>query len=151
MDYQRQVVQNLRSGPMLLDDQAGFETRIWMNWLYDDRTECFSVMTDMPAGDYLDLVEPAHSAKGALSGQRDTLKTTTAKRIRDRMVSDIRRGAVLPPVVVGVVVSEEAFATYSTDNHDDDLAKILLPADRAELSIIDGIVPPQERETLDCG
>ncbi|MBM9593432.1 hypothetical protein [Roseitranquillus sediminis] len=110
-----------------------------MNWLYDDRTECYSVMTDMPAGHYLDLVEPAHSAKGALSGQRDTLKTTTAKRIRDRMVSDIRRGAVLPPVVVGVVVSEEAFATYSTDNHDDDLATLMLPNDKAELSIIDGM------------
>src|SRR5271165_3493915 len=83
-----------------------------MDWLVDDRTECFSVQTTMTIKDYLQLVGSAHSARGALSGQRDTLKTTTAKRIRTRMVSDIRRGAVLPPVVIGAVVDDDVFKSY---------------------------------------
>ena len=109
-----------------------------MDWLVDDRTECFSVQTTVPVRDYLDMVRPAHSARGALSGQRDTLKTTTAKRIRDRMVSDIRRGAVLPPVVIGAVVNQalfESFPITEAASIDD-----LLPRkDRGELSIIDGM------------
>ena len=109
-----------------------------MNWLHDTRTDCFSVQTTMSVGDYLELVSPAHSARGALSGQRDTLKTTTAKRIRDRMVSDIRRGAILPPVVIGAVVDRDTFGKYPSE-----AAKapsdILPTAIRAKLSIIDGM------------
>lgn len=104
----------------------------------DDRTECFSVQTTMSVRDYLDMVRPAHSARGALSGQRDTLKTTTAKRIRDRMVSDIRRGAVLPPVVIGAVVDRALFDSFPKVNAVS--ADDLLPEkDRGELSIIDGM------------
>lgn len=110
-----------------------------MNWLYDDRIECFSVMTNMMAGDYLDLVGPAHSAKGALAGQRDTLKTTTAKRIRERMISDIRRGAVLPPVVIGVVVDEQLFKTYPTDADGSDFSALVPAGTESEISIIDGM------------
>ena len=109
-----------------------------MNWLHDTRTECYSVQTTMSVGDYLDLIKTAHSARGALSGQRDTLKTTTAKRIRDRMVSDLRRGAILPPVVIGAVVDEKKFAEYPLT-----AAKTpsdILPAEvQKDLSIIDGM------------
>ncbi len=108
-----------------------------MNWLKDVRTECFSVQTTMTVGGYLDLVRPAHSARGALSGQRDTLKTTTAKRIRDRMVADIRRGAVLPPVVIGAVVDSNTFATYPLSVTEAD--QILPAGVRSQLSIIDGM------------
>lgn len=83
-----------------------------MDWLYDDRTDCWSVLTPLKVRAYLDLVKTAHAERGALSGQRDTLKTTTAKRIRSRMVSDIRSGAVLPPVVLGVVVSKKLFESF---------------------------------------
>lgn len=109
-----------------------------MNWLHDQRAECFSVQTVMTIGDYLRLVSLAHSARGALSGQRDKLKTTTAKRIRERMVADIRRGAVLPPVVIGAVVDQETFDTYpnNTATVPDD---ILPTSVREQLSIIDGM------------
>lgn len=109
-----------------------------MNWLHDARTDCFSVQTTMSVGEYLELVTPAHSARGALTGQRDTLKTTTAKRIRDRMVSDLRRGAILPPVVIGAVVDPAAFATYPNDQAAAP-ADILPTSARSELSIIDGM------------
>ena len=109
-----------------------------MNWLFDTRTECFSVQTNMVVGHYLALVQNAYAQKGALSGQRDALKTTTAKRIRDRMVSDIRRGAVLPPVVLGAVVSQEVFEKYpmgDTATVDDAVPEEFL----SQLSIIDGM------------
>ena len=109
-----------------------------MDWLRDERTECYSVQTTMSVGDYLDLVKPAHSARGALTGQRDTLKTTTAKRIRNRMVSDLRRGAILPPVVIGAVVSEDTFETYPNKGALSP-SDILPSAIRPELSIIDGM------------
>ncbi len=88
--------------------------------------------------EYLDMVKHAHASRGGLSGQRDTLKTTTAKRIRGRMVSDIRRGAVLPPVVIGAVLDHEAFIKYP-------ILQATSPADiipketMTQLSIIDGM------------
>jgi hypothetical protein len=109
-----------------------------MDWLFDDRTDCYSVQTTMVIKNYLKLVDAAHSARGALSGQRDTLKTTTAKRIRARMVSDIRRGAVLPPVVLGAVVDNQTFASYP--NEDAETVNDILPEDsRQKLAIIDGM------------
>lgn len=83
-----------------------------MDWLSDDRTVCWSVLTTMAAREYLEIVELAHRNRGGIEGQRDVLKTTTAKRIRDRMVSDIKLGAVLPPVVLGAVVDDELFNEY---------------------------------------
>ncbi|KKC31079.1 hypothetical protein [Devosia psychrophila] len=109
-----------------------------MNWLFDERTECYSVQTTLTVGEYLDLVESAYQSKGSLSGQRDALKTTTGKRIRERMVSDIRRGAVLPPVVIGVVVDEKTFQKYPVA--DAILIEEILPEDvKGKLSIIDGM------------
>lgn len=83
-----------------------------MGWLKDDRTECWSVMTEMPVAQYLEFIRVAHAARGGIDGQRDVLKTTTAKRIRERMVADIRRGAVLPPVVLGSIVDETTFKSF---------------------------------------
>ena len=54
----------------------------------------------MRLGDYLDMVNSVHASRGGISGQRDVLKTTTAKRIRERMIADICSGAVLPAVVL---------------------------------------------------
>lgn len=109
-----------------------------MDWLYDTRIECWSVQTTMVVRDYLKLVRAAHQEQGALSGQRDVLATTTAKRIRSRMVSDLREGAVLPPVVIGAVVSPELFNSFPLEDAkspDDFLKK----GAKERLSIIDGM------------
>lgn len=109
-----------------------------MDWLFDRRTDCFSVQTSIEIGEYLDMVKSAHSARGALTGQRDTLRTTTAKRIRDRLVSDIRRGAVIPPVVIGAVVNDRTFGGYP--NLKAKSPGDFLPTSSIEnLSIIDGM------------
>jgi hypothetical protein len=80
-----------------------------MDWILDNRTECWSVLTTLTMRNYVALVREAHANQGGIAGQRDVLKTTTAKRIRERMVSDIRAGALLPPVVIGAVISQVEF------------------------------------------
>lgn len=110
-----------------------------MSHLYDERTDCFSVMQTATVREYLDLVTAAHAARGRMSGQRETLKTTSAKRIRDRMVSDIRHGAVLPPVVLGVIVSEEKFSRLQEDLKSRSLEEILSGDEFENISIIDGM------------
>jgi hypothetical protein len=89
-------------------------------------------------GKYLELVRPAHERRGAIFGQRDVLKTTTAKRIRERMTSDIRAGAVLPPVVVGLIVEKEEAGSITEGNYPDQEQFLSLAADKT-LSIIDGM------------
>jgi hypothetical protein len=71
---------------------------------HDDRLGSASIMTTMTVAEYLALTEPAYKRRGAVEGQREALATSTAIRIRNRMADDLRRGAVLPPVVVGVLV-----------------------------------------------
>lgn len=65
------------------------------------------------------------------------LKTTTAKRIRDRMIKDIQAGAVLPPVVIGVVVPGATAKALEGAQHDQET--LLKYIEGHELSIIDGM------------
>lgn len=108
-----------------------------MDWILDRRTECWSMLITMKIDEYLALVRNAHAKQGGISGQRDVLKTTTAKRIRSRMVNDIRAGALLPPVVIGAVVTEDAFKSFPKQESSS-LADIL-STDPESLSIIDGM------------
>lgn len=106
--------------------------------LHDSRVDCYSIMLTMTAGDYLGLVEAAYQNRGGIEGQREKLRTTSAMRIRRRMVDDIALGAVLPPVVVGAVIPKQRFATVKTLT-----ARSSLPFLRAletdRISIIDGM------------
>lgn len=108
-----------------------------MNWLKDTRIECWSVLTVITVREYLELVKNAHSARGGIQGQRDVLKTTTAKRIRDRMVNDIIQGAVIPPVVVGATVESSEFETYPLEQAK--TFKDVFPQGNDTLAIIDGM------------
>lgn len=105
--------------------------------LLDGRVACWSVMTGMKVSDYIALVEGAYNNRGGLKGQREPLKTTTGRRIRGRMVEDIKRGAVLPPVVIGVVITDdfEKIAALSPADIIDRVTKDWIDA----ISIIDGM------------
>lgn len=106
--------------------------------LYDERTDCYSVLTAMRVGDYLDLVREAHEKQGAIAGQRNVLATTTARRIRSRMVSDLSRGAVLPPLVIGAVVEQATFDALKAPPGPDGPSVLSIDKLR-DLSIIDGM------------
>ena len=107
-------------------------------WLHDTRTDCWSVLTTITVKDYLKLIGTAHANQGSISGQRDVLQTTTAKRIRERMVSDIAQGAVLPPVVIGAVIGKVKFKSYPLEEQTSPTTFIPKTA-LADLSIIDGM------------
>jgi hypothetical protein len=66
-------------------------------------------MTTMTVSEYIRLVKSAHTERGAIEGQRDIVRTTSAKRIRERMIADLHRGAILPPLVLGIVLTEEQY------------------------------------------
>lgn len=104
----------------------------------DRRTESYSILVKMKVPDYLKLVENAYKAKGGITGQRDRLKTTSAIRIRKRMVEDFNRGAILPPVVVGILAGDEEFKELGIGS-EKRVRELLerLPAER--ISIIDGM------------
>lgn len=110
-----------------------------MTSLFDSRTDCYSLMRSMTVGDYLQLVKEAHASKGGIKGQRDALKTTSAKRIRDRMVSDIRQGAVLPPVVLGLIINNERFDSLSSRIDSESLLQVASEEELGRSAIIDGM------------
>jgi hypothetical protein len=88
----------------------------------------------MTVQEYIGLVNDAYKERGGIAGQREPLKTTSAKRIRKRMVEDLLAGAVLPPVVIGKVVDD--LASLDTT---DALKTAISDEDKGELSIIDGM------------
>lgn len=102
--------------------------------LHDTRVNCASFMTSMTVQEYIGLVNDAYKERGGIAGQREPLKTTSAKRIRKRMVEDLLAGAVLPPVVIGKVVDD--LASLDTT---DALKTAISDEDKGELSIIDGM------------
>ena len=70
----------------------------------DNCSKSWSVMTSMKVGEYLHLVENIQQ----LDAQRDVLKTRAAITIRKRLIEDITKGTVIPPVVLGIVTPEDA-------------------------------------------
>lgn len=119
-----------------------------MDWLKDSRTNSWSITVTLPSEQYLELVRPAHENQGNIQGQRPVQSTASARRIRQRLVSDLRDGAILPPVVIGLVLDQNEFdrtfpiiasakSTYvqTQDGIDD----VLALAKKSDLSIIDGM------------
>lgn len=106
--------------------------------LEDARVNCLSVMTTMSIRDYLEKVRSAYENRGGIVGQREKLHTTSAIRIRKRMVDDIQAGAVLPPVVIGIVLPVKLLRNFRTATM---LVRqeIIRNVDAERFSIIDGM------------
>lgn len=107
--------------------------------LRDERVHCYSLMSTMTVKDYLAFVEPAYNTRGGLRGQREPLKTTTARRIRQRMISDIVKGALLPPVVIGVVIDDPKKLEILSNSSDVEILNLLSTELVGHISIIDGM------------
>lgn len=103
--------------------------------LYDQRSECLSVMTSMTLEEYKKIAYKSFENGGNLDGQRDVIKkSAVATKIRKRMANDFLSGAVFPPVVLGVFVSEEEFTLATKD-----FAEVFSRLDENDVSIIDGM------------
>jgi len=119
------------------------ETRViqtkLLSVLKDDRTNCFSLLTTMSVEEYLNFVEIAYyEREGGIEGQRSPLRTNTAIRIRRTMVNDLEAGAILPPIVVGLVMSQQVIES-APDLNDDTLAILIDGVPEENISIIDGM------------
>lgn len=104
----------------------------------DERTDCYSIILEVNVEDYLKLVEDIYREKGGLKEQREPLKTSSAMRIRKQMVKDIKAGTILPPIVIGVIVSEEDFKNIISFSNDE-LAELISKSEDVNLTIIDGM------------
>lgn len=90
----------------------------------------------MSAKDYLDIVDIAYSQRGGINHQRDALRTTSARRIRSRLVEDLQKGAIIPPVVIGLVL--KGFDAKKNIKTGADYIK-LLNDHKNDVAIIDGM------------
>ena len=94
--------------------------------LYDERSKCYSILAELKLKSYLEVVEKIYKEQGSIEGQRGAIRTKSAKTIRDRMIDDIKKGAVLPAVVLGMVA-----------NNNPERIEDLVESDN--LSLIDGM------------
>lgn len=121
-----------------LDMEGRMSELNYLSKLQDTRVDCYSALVEFNVGEYLTLAEKAYDNRGGIKHQREALKTTTAKRIRSRLVEDLRRGAVIPPLVIGIVADEKDWITIK-DLSESEQVKSLLQKYFNELSIIDGM------------
>ena len=108
-----------------------------MDYLRDRRGNCFSFMLKVKFPNYNKLIERAYQNRGGIEGQRGTLKSSTAIRIRKRMIDDIAKGTVLPPVVIGSAVGDVDFSAFLEMKDEEMIDWLTQNAD--ELSLIDGM------------
>jgi hypothetical protein len=107
--------------------------------LPDTSNDSTSVMFTIKIEQYLHLAERIYEQSGGIEGQRSALKTKSAQQIRKRMVSDIGAGAVLPPIVLGVVASLNEIKDLSSMNDVNQILAWFQSKDENTVSIIDGM------------
>lgn len=111
----------------------------------DNRSECYSIMGLTNIEEYIKYIKTIYENRGGISGQRDALKSSSAIKIRKRMIKDIVSGTVLPPIVIGLLLSDNEFNTISSDNiientlSTDFLSSILNSVSLGNISLIDGM------------
>lgn len=106
--------------------------------LEDKNSNCVSIMLTVPLKTYLSLVEGAYGDQGGLAGQRAPIRTKTGLKIRRRLVEDLTRGAVIPPIVVGAVAKNVEINRFKKMNTSQELVDALIDK-KIEVSIIDGM------------
>ena len=102
--------------------------------LKDNCSHSYSIMTTMKISDYLSLVKNCQQ----LNVQRDVLRTRAATTIRKRLIEDITKGAIIPPLVVGIIVPENVH--IDIDNFEESFNNA-----KESIVVIDGI---QRTESL---
>lgn len=100
---------------------------------------CISILTKINISEYLDFVEKIYQENGGIAGQRAPLKTKTAITIRNRMVADIAKGAVLPPVVIGLHINHDEWSAFFDLNDQTQLMNAVGEPHLGRVSIIDGM------------
>ena len=111
----------------------------FLNLLHDKRVDCYSVMVEMPVSDFLELVEKSYENRGGIEGQRSALKTKTALTIRKRMVEDVKKGTVLPAIVLGVHIDGFSLDAVKEKLNEESFQDLISKTNPKSISIIDGM------------
>lgn len=110
-----------------------------LNIIRDESNSTISILLNLKLSEYLGIVDKAYEQQGGIEGQRAPLKTQTAKRIRQQMISDFSSGGILPPVVIGVETNKK----IDPENFEkDELIRFLeasMDSDDDLITIIDGM------------
>lgn len=99
--------------------------------LYDRRSNCYSVLSEFPIQNYLDWYD-RYGEKNSLEEQRDVVRSTSANKIRARLIDDLTQGAVIPPIVLGLSIND-SFDVNNNNIH------TLIINHIEEATVIDGI------------
>lgn len=108
-----------------------------MDYLIDYRGNCMSVIFTVLFSQYEALINCAYKNRGGIEGQRGALKSSTAIRIRKRMIDDISSGTVLPPVVIGAAIEGVNYQEFSKKDENELVQWLISNAE--DLSLIDGM------------
>lgn len=111
----------------------------WPLFLTDKRVNCLSGLGLLTVDEYLEIVEAVYKNDGGIEGQRAPLKTKTGITIRKRMVEDLRHGAVLPPLVLGAVLTKQQIAAAQSISDNSKFCDFLKNIPPNQISIIDGM------------
>lgn len=108
-----------------------------MDILKDGKLNCISVMSRLNVKNYIEMIDNTYKNRGGIEFQREAIKQKTAIAIRERMIDDIKNGAILPAIVIGIVVPLEVFVQMQDE-------KILIEEyiktiQSDDISIIDGM------------
>ena len=103
-----------------------------INLLRDRRINGLSVSAIVAQGDYMQWFND-YGEHNKLDEQRPQLNTRSANMIRRRLVEDLKQGAVIPPIVIGL--STEADLNFVKEDNVADLIQRALP----EATVIDGM------------
>lgn len=107
--------------------------------LKDERVECYSVLMTISIADYLNFIGDVYKQKGGIDGQRSPLKTKSAQRIRKRLIDDLNRGTVIPPIVVGVKLDSALFEEFGSNIEKNSETIFKKLNTQEQVSIIDGM------------
>jgi hypothetical protein len=107
--------------------------------LVDERVNCYSILMTIKIEDYLKFVEEVYKNKGSIEGQRSPLKTKSAQRIRRRLIDDLIKGTVIPPIVIGVKLDNKDFDNLTKNIPEKSLTLLDRINKEDQVSIIDGM------------
>jgi len=100
--------------------------------LHDRRINSLSVSAVTTIGEYMEWFD-AYGEDNKLAEQRPQLKTRSANMIRRRLVEDLKQGAIIPPIVIGL--STDADLNYVKEDN----VQALINQSLGEGSVIDGM------------
>lgn len=110
-----------------------------VNILKDERVQCYSILMNLSVQEFLSLVDSVYENRGGIEGQRSPLRTKTARSIRRRMVEDLAKGAIIPPIVIGVHTDEDRVNELIGMDAPEKIYKNIAFIDAESISIIDGM------------